>query len=139
KESDPDQPEEPVEQENPDKPTVEEKELVVDSKSNEDDFERLLEMSDQWGDDYFDERPRLSGNRMEEEGDRKHDAMANMVDRPVTLHDYLREQLRYFNLDELTRLMADRIIYALDDNGRLTVQMEDLLADTAESEQCRVV
>src|SRR5437016_2857968 len=51
-ESDPDLPEEPVEQENPDKPTVEEKELVVDDKSNsEDDFERLLEISDQWGDD----------------------------------------------------------------------------------------
>src|SRR5262245_28917348 len=134
-ETDPDLPEEPVEQENPDKPTVEEKELVVDNKSNEDDFERLLEMSDQWGDDYFDERPRLSGNRMEEEGDRKHDAMANMVDRPVTLHDYLREQLRYFTLDELTRLMADRIIYALDESGRLPVPLEDLVDATAGPEQ----
>src|SRR5437867_5349163 len=76
-ETDPDLPEEPVEQENPDKPTVEEKELVVDDKSNEDDFERLLEISDQWGDDYFEERPRMSSNRLDEEADRKHDAMAN--------------------------------------------------------------
>ncbi len=135
-ESDPDLPEEPVEQENPDSPTVEEKELVVDDKSNsEDDFERLLEIADQWGDDYFEERRPLSSNRMEEESDRKHDAIANMVDRPATLQDYLREQLRYFNLDEPTRQMADRIIYALDDNGWLPVPLDDLIDATAGPEQ----
>jgi RNA polymerase sigma-54 factor len=135
-ESDPDLPEEPVEQENPDSPTVEEKELVVDDKSNsEEDFERLLEIADQWGDDYFEERPRLSSNRLEDEADRKHDAIANMVDRPATLQDYLREQLRYFDLDEPTRLMADRIIYALDDKGWLPLPLEDLLDATAGPEQ----
>jgi len=134
-EKDPDLPEEPVEQENPDSPTVEEKELVVDQKSAEADFERLLEMSDQWGDDYFDERPRLSSNRLDEESDRKHDAMANMVDRPASLPDYLRDQLRYFDLDDLTRLMADRIIYALDDKGWLPAPLEDLVDATAGPEQ----
>jgi RNA polymerase sigma-54 factor len=44
-ESDPDLPEETEERDNPDEPTKEEKELVVDDRSNnEDDFERLLEM-----------------------------------------------------------------------------------------------
>src|SRR6056297_3280408 len=42
-----------VERENPDAPTTEEKELVVDDKdSNTDDFERLLEMDSEFP-DYF--------------------------------------------------------------------------------------
>jgi RNA polymerase sigma-54 factor len=135
-ESDPDLPEQTEERENPDQPTTNEQELVVDDKSgNKDDFERLLEMSDDWGPDYFEERPRLSSNRIDEDSERQHDAMANMVDRPVTLQDYLREQLRYFELDELTRQMAERILYALDDNGRLPVPLEDLVDVTAADEQ----
>jgi RNA polymerase sigma-54 factor len=135
-ESDPDLPDEEVDRENPDEPTTEEQELVVDDKSNnEDDFERLLEMSEEWGGEYFDERPRLSSNRLDEESDRRHDAMANMVDRPATLQDYLREQLRYFELDEPTRQMAERILYALDDHGRLPVPLEDLVDATAAAEQ----
>src|SRR5687767_12235070 len=70
-ESDPDLPEETAERENPDEPTKDEQELVVDGTDNEDDFERLLEMSDDWGAEYFEERPRLSSNRMEEESDRR--------------------------------------------------------------------
>src|SRR5262245_22029328 len=61
--------------ENPDAPADTEKELVVDNaKDNADDFERLLNMNDEWP-EHFDERPRLSSTRMEEEGDRQHDAM----------------------------------------------------------------
>src|SRR5690606_14057651 len=62
--------------ENPDAPTEEERELVVDEgKNNEDDFERLMQMDQEWP-DHFEDRPRASATRMEEEGDRKHDAMA---------------------------------------------------------------
>src|SRR5581483_8376127 len=79
REEDPDLPDEEVEAENPDAPTSEEREMVVDeTKNNEADFERLLNMDQDWPDS-FDERPRLSSTRLEEEGDRKHDAMANMV------------------------------------------------------------
>ncbi|HEX4150160.1 MAG TPA: RNA polymerase sigma-54 factor, partial [Pirellulales bacterium] len=93
REDDPDLPDEEVEAVNPDAPTSEERELVVDeAKNNEADFERLLNMDQDWSDS-FDERPRLSSTRLEEEGDRKHDAMANMVARPQSLQDYLRDQL----------------------------------------------
>ena len=59
-----------------------ERELVVkDDRNNEDDFERLLNMAENLPDDY-EERSRPSLNRIEAEGDRRHDAMANMLARP---------------------------------------------------------
>ena len=65
-----DLPEEEVETANPDAPTVEERELVVDeTKNNEDDFERLLNMDEEWP-DHFEERSKPSSTRVEEEGQR---------------------------------------------------------------------
>ena len=85
-ETDPELPEEPTERENPDQPTESERELVVDAKDNKDDFERLVDL-DREVPDYFDERPRASSNRIAEASDRKHDAIANIVDRPESLND----------------------------------------------------
>ncbi|REJ68991.1 MAG: RNA polymerase sigma-54 factor [Planctomycetota bacterium] len=130
-EEDPDLPEEKVEAENPDAPTTDEKELVVDeSKNNEEDFERLLDMNDQLP-EYFEERTRPSTNRIEEEGSRKHDTLANMVDRPESLQDYLHHQLYFFEIDPDVRQLCDRIIYNLDDNGYLPGRLEDLLEPDA--------
>jgi RNA polymerase sigma-54 factor len=127
KERDPDLPEEHLEKENPDAPTMEERELVVDEgKDNKDDFERLLDLDEQWP-DHFEERSRPSSNRVEEEGERKHDAMANMTDRPETLQDHLHAQLADMELDSAVREMADRIIYNLASDGRLPMRLEDLL------------
>ncbi len=53
--------------------------------------------------------------------------MANMVARPESLQDYLDHQLSWFDLDEETRRMADRIIYNLDSNGYLKSPLEDLI------------
>jgi RNA polymerase sigma-54 factor len=126
-EEDPDLPEEVVETPNPDAPTPEERELVVDeTKDNEADFERLLNMDEEWP-DHFEERSRPSATRLDEEGDRQHDAMANMVDRPQSLHEYLHDQLGWFDLDDSLRQMCDRIIYSLDTNGRLQGRLEDLV------------
>ena len=77
-----------------------ERELVVkDDRNNEDDFERLLNMAENLPDDY-EERSRPSLNRIEAEGDRRHDAMANMLARPETLVDYLHHQLSWFEVEE---------------------------------------
>jgi RNA polymerase sigma-54 factor len=131
REEDPDLPDEQVETENPDAPTAEERELVVDgAKNNEADFERLLNLDQDWP-DTFDDRPRMSSTRLEEEGDRKHDAMANMVARPQSLQDYLREQLGWWDLDDATRQMAERIIYNLDPNGYLQGRLEDTIDPNA--------
>src|SRR5687768_16074824 len=104
-----------------------ERELVVsETTNNEDDFERLLNMSENLPDEY-EERSRPSRGQIEAEGDRRHDQMANMVARPESLQDYLDHQLSWFDLDEETRKMADRIIYNLDSNGYLKSPLEDLI------------
>src|SRR5213596_3559208 len=54
-EEDADLPEETVEVENPNAPTEEERELVVDENKDTDDFERLLNMDEEWP-DHFEER-----------------------------------------------------------------------------------
>ncbi len=70
-ESDPNLPEEPAEAENPDAPADSEQELVVDENhDNAEDFERLLNMDSEVP-GHFDEAPRRSLSRMEEESERK--------------------------------------------------------------------
>jgi len=128
RESDPDLPDEEVERENSDAKTPEEKELVVDEgKNNAEDFERLENLGEEWTEAAYDERPRLSSNRLQEDEERRHDAMANMESKPQTLSDYLVEQLGWYELDEPTRQMAERIIYNLDPNGYLSGRLEDLI------------
>jgi len=117
--------------ESPDGPTDEERELVIDESTNhEDDFERLLNMDEQFP-DHFEDRPRPSRGESEEAAERKHDAMANMTARAETLPDYLHAQLAWFDLDGELRAMADRIIYNLDESGRLSGRLEDLLGTDA--------
>jgi RNA polymerase sigma-54 factor len=127
------------EQQSPDAPALEEKELVVDQDhNNEEDFERLMSLGEEWR-DRFEEAPSRSAGGMAEEGDRKLDAMANMETRPETLQDHLHDQLSWFDLSEDVRSMCDRIIYNLDSNGYLQGSLEDLVPPDAASEQKEVV
>jgi RNA polymerase sigma-54 factor len=120
--------------ESPDAPSEEERELVIDeAQNNEEDFERLLNMDEQWP-DHFEERSHPSSNRVDEAGERKHDAMANMAARPQSLHDYLHDQLGWFDLKPELRAMADRIIYNLDANGYMPGSLQDLLGVDATDE-----
>src|SRR3954468_8279650 len=98
-EVDADEPEAPPEPESTSSLADTERELVVkDDRNNEDDFERLLNMAENLPDDY-EERSRPSMNRIEAEGDRRHDAMANMLARPETLVDYIQHQLSWLEMD----------------------------------------
>ena len=115
-----------------------ERELVVDEKSNsEDDFERLLNMDEEWP-DTFDDRPRMSRGAMDEESDRKHDAMANMVARAESLNDYLMHQLAWFEMSAAVRQMCERIIYSLDSNGYLKTPLAELVDATAGPDQLKL-
>jgi RNA polymerase sigma-54 factor len=126
---------EPSEREVPDAPSEEERELVIDeAHSNEDDFERLLKMDEQWP-DHFEERSRPSREQVEEAGERKLDAMANMVARPQSLQDYLTDQLGWFDLEPEVRALCERIIANLDTNGYLQGQLEDLLGTSPTKEE----
>ncbi len=122
-------------EEHPDAPAEGERELVVDEANhNEKDFERLMNMADDWP-DHFEERSRPSRGMVEQEAERKHDAMANMAARPQSLHDYLHDQLGWFDVDPDVRSMADRIIYNLDSNGYLKTPLEELVDPDAEASQ----
>jgi len=94
-------------------------ELVIDdTHGNEKDFDRLEALSRDW-DDAFSEEHRPSRNGMDEEGDRKHDAMQNMASRPQTLQEYLIEQLAGSDITpEMEKLMR-HVIAHIADNGYL--------------------
>ncbi len=99
---------------------LDEKELVVDpDKNNEADFERLLEMSEEWPEDNISAGSRVSSNRMDQMGDQQHDAMTNMEGRPQSLHEYLIEQFGFFNYPKAVREFGEYLIQNLDENGRL--------------------
>lgn len=140
-----DEEDEPVELSPPSPIAESERELVIDESKPEADFERLVEMDEEWP-EHFEEHTRPSRNRIEEEVERHHDAMANLTDRPPTLQDYLRSQLAWFDLAPPLRAMCERIIYNLDHNGYLsTKDLQDLLgpeateADVALAEQALAI
>ncbi len=83
---------------------------------------------DDWSDAYG-ESHRLSRAAMSEEADRKHDAMQNMASRPESLHDDLAHQLGFMACSSEVRAMADYLVYNLDDNGFLNVELRDLVRD----------
>jgi RNA polymerase sigma-54 factor len=101
-------------------------ELVIDDKGNNDlDFDRLEALSKDW-EDHFNEEHRPSRNGLDEEGDKKHDAMQNMASRPQSLQDHLNEQTSFLDLnDEQARLLR-YVIANIDDNGYVTGSLEEL-------------
>ncbi|HVS36362.1 MAG TPA: RNA polymerase factor sigma-54 [Gemmataceae bacterium] len=99
-------------------------ELVIDeTSSNELDFDRLEALSKDW-EDHFNEEHRPSRNGMDEEGDKKHDAMQNMASRPQSLQEYLSEQLGFLDIPADQAKLTRYVIAHIDDNGFLTVPDE---------------
>lgn len=120
---------------------LEDKPLVVDeAHGNQDDFERLLNL-DREMPDYFDETPRKSSGRIEEDGERMHDALANVADRhPQTLQDYLLHQIGEMEITPEMHAMAEKIISTLDprDGGYFRSSLRDLLPADAGPEQVKL-
>lgn len=107
---------------------VEERELVVDSDhNNEADFERLMEISSEWPEDNLSAGSRVSSNRIQEDGDRQHDAMSNTESRPQSLHEYLLEQFAFFNCEPDVREFGEYLIHNLDHNGRLQGSLPEIV------------
>jgi RNA polymerase sigma-54 factor len=103
-----------------------EKELVIDDAGdNELDFDRLEALSRDW--DSFNEDHRPSRNGLDEEGDRKHDAMQNMPSRPQSLQDYLGNQLAFLDTTQDQARLIRFLITHIDKNGWLTVPLEEAL------------
>jgi RNA polymerase sigma-54 factor len=95
-------------------------ELIIDeSSSNELDFDRLEALSKDW-EDHFNEEHRPSRSGMDEEGDKKHDAMQNMASRPQSLQDYLNDQLTFLDTTPEQLKVLRYLIARIDENGYLT-------------------
>jgi RNA polymerase sigma-54 factor len=104
-------------------------ELVIDDKSdNELDFDRLEALNRDW-EDHFNEEHRPSRNGMDEENDKKHDAMQNMASRPQSLQDYLADQLSFLDATPDQLRLIRFLVSHVDDNGYLTVTLEDAVAN----------
>lgn len=99
---------------------------MVNDDNNASDFERLLEISKEWPDDNYTSGSRPSSNRIEEDGDRQNDVMANCENRPETLHDHLLEQFHCDSPEHL-RAFGDYLIHNLDENGRLQSSLAELV------------
>ncbi|PHR94652.1 MAG: RNA polymerase sigma-54 factor [Blastopirellula sp.] len=120
--------------ENPDLPTESEQEFVVDEATdNVDDFERLLELDQQYP-DTFEDRTQRSVSQMEEDSNRKHDALSNLAAPSESLQDHLDVQLGELNVEPELFDLGTRIISALDSNGYLTSRIEDLLPVDADED-----
>jgi RNA polymerase sigma-54 factor len=103
-----------------------EKELVIDDKGdNEQDFDRLASINEDWA-DHFNEEHRPSSNRIDEENDKKHDAMVNMASRPQSLQDYLNDQLAFLDVVEGDLDLVRYVIAHMDDHGYLHAPLEDI-------------
>lgn len=87
------------------------------------EFNRLEELNRDW-DDHFNEEHRVSRAAMEEEGDRKLEAMANMPDRPPSLQDYLADQIGELELEEDERRLARHICSFVDRTGYLGTRVK---------------
>jgi RNA polymerase sigma-54 factor len=103
-----------------------ERDLVVKESGSEDDFGRLADFVDEFGDGEFGDpspAPRHTGER-----DPKLDAMNNTPAPVQTLCDYLLEQWMFVEADEPTRQAGRLIINNIDDDGYLRTPLEELSA-----------
>lgn len=87
------------------------------------EFNRLEELNRDW-DDHFNEEHRASRGALEEAGDRKLDAMANMPDRAPSLQEHLAEQLGELELDPAERKLARHICTFIDRTGYLGARLK---------------
>jgi RNA polymerase sigma-54 factor len=87
-----------------------------------------LDGPDDWAES-FGETHRMSRAALSEEADRKHDAMQNMASRPQSLHDDLNDQLAFLDSESTVRALAEYIIFNLDDNGFLNLELTDVVRD----------
>jgi RNA polymerase sigma-54 factor len=83
---------------------------------------------EEWADSYG-EMHRPSRAALSEQADRKLDAMQNMAGRPRSFHDQLVDQLSFFDVDPNERALAEYIIYNLDENGYLTLELAEVARD----------
>jgi len=87
--------------------------------AEEEQVEPYEEYADDWDDDVAEFRSSRSASSLDEEGERKLDAMQNMPERPQSLQDYLLEQLGFQDMPDEVCGIVKHLIANLRDNGYL--------------------
>ena len=88
------------------------------------EFARMEEINRDW-EDHFNEEHRPSRMALEEQSDKKLDAMQNIASAPESLQEHLTEQLAYHDLTPEQWDLAEFVISHLDDNGYLLAHDPD--------------
>jgi len=91
--------------------------LIIDD-DYEADFQRLEQLNRDW-EDHFNEEHRPSRNSVDEENERKHDAMQNMPSRPPSLQDYLLEQIAFLDVEPEFAELLRYVVANIAENGWL--------------------
>src|SRR5688572_26254588 len=82
------------------------------------EFARMDEINRDW-EDHFNEEHRPSRMALEEQSDKKLDAMQNIASAPESLQEHLTGQLHCLDLTPGQKDLAEYVISHLDDNGYL--------------------
>ncbi len=98
------------------------KDVERDEFDNE--FEKLMALGEEWGDNHYEGQRSLGGADAEE----KYQYMMDSLSETSSLHDQLMDQLSLSGLDEYERKIAEIVIGNIDDDGYLQLDVEDLLA-----------
>ncbi len=104
---------------------------LAEGKNNEDaakedeEFKKLGEMADDWG-DYFSQTAIKRGDAVDER-DRKQEALENTAAKSISLQDYLLGQLSIMELEDSLMAVCENMIYNINDSGYLAHSLEDIV------------
>src|SRR5205807_1807360 len=104
---------------------VAEAEPASEAPETDPEFDRLEAFTRDW-EDHLNEEHRPSRGGLDEEGDKKHDAMQNMPSRPQSLQDYLSDQLTFVDTTPEQLRLIRFLITHIDENGRLAIATEEI-------------
>ncbi len=105
-------------------------EALTEGKNQEEaqedeEFKRLGEMADDWG-DYFSQTTIKRSNAVDER-DRKQEALENTAAGSISLQDYLLGQLSVMELDDSLMTICENIIFNVSDIGYLVSPLEEIV------------
>jgi len=103
-----------------------------EEEEQEDEFKKVREMADEWG-DYFSQTAVRRSNAADER-DQKQEALENTAAKSISLQDYLLGQLSIADaeMDDSLLEVCENIIYNINDSGYLSYSLDEILESLEE-------
>ena len=95
-----------------------------DEEKEDEEFKRLGEMADDWG-DYF-SQTNIKRSDAGEERDRKQEALENTAAGSISLQDYLLGQLSVMELEDSLMAICENMVFNINDIGYLAYPLEEI-------------